>query len=116
MKRGDAFRTALLLVLCALAFLAIAFFFVAALDTPSREVKRAGTVTGSARLPSAASARPRILVHLDNGPTVEVAAPERLALPRGTRVLILEQTTKILGRKVYQFAGYFGGDQDHLPR
>ncbi len=116
MRRGDAFRNVLLSVLSAAALLAIVFFFVAALDTPSSEVKRAGTVTGWNRPPSAVPTRPRLLVGLDNGPTVEVAAPEGLALPTGTRVLILEQTTKLLGRKVYQFAGYTGGDQDHLPK
>ncbi len=108
-KRGDAFRRALLSVLFVAVLLAVALFFVAALDTPSAEVKRAGTVTGWNRLPPAGLTRPKYLVRLDDGPTVEVAGPDRIVLPKGSRVLVSEQTTRLLGRKTYQFAGYPGG-------
>src|SRR5574341_33097 len=107
-KRRNAFRRALLCIFSAVSLLAVALFFVAALDTPSAEIERAGTVTGRSRVPSADSIWPKYLVLLDDGPTVEVAGPEGILLPRGSRVLVLEQTTRLLGRKTYRFAGHPG--------
>jgi len=107
--RRDPYRRARLWILFgAVLLLLVALFFVAALDTPSGGIERTGTVTGWTRVRPDGPTRPKNTVLLDNGVTVEVAGPNLMVLPTGSRVVILEQTTRLLGRKTYQFVGWTG--------
>lgn len=82
------------------------------MDTAGSEVQVTGRLTGLYQPQTDIPPPPSFLVRLDSGEVVEVPGPERTVFRRGKRVLLFEQTSRILGRKTYRFSRYL---EDEKP-
>jgi hypothetical protein len=96
--------SAALMALVGVAVLAIvAFIFVMEMDVPVSEVPRQGTLTGWSQTLTYGPGATRMSVQLEDGRVVEAGAGGHPPLRVGSRVLVYEQTTRVLGRTTYRF-------------
>ncbi len=86
----------------------LVFIFVIEADVPGSEVQVQGTVTGLHGSQSSDDlvAHTRFIVQLDDGRVVVVRETEHRVFRMGKRVVVFEETSRILGWKTYRFADY----------
>ncbi|HWU37842.1 MAG TPA: hypothetical protein VN203_09310 [Candidatus Acidoferrum sp.] len=96
-----------LTVFMGIAVLAIVgFIFLIEVDVPTSEVPLQGTVTAWSQGQSEhLVASNRVFVRLDDGRIVEAHASGSAIIRVGTRVVVLEETTRVLRRTTYRFGG-----------
>jgi hypothetical protein len=94
----------LLAVLVGVAVVAVvAFIFILEMEVPISEVPREGILTGWSQVQAMYGPRGiRMSVQLEDGRVVEVRAGGRTSVSVGSRVLVYEQTTRLLGRTTYR--------------
>lgn len=104
-QRMGLFASTLLIVGLVLAF--VALIFVLEADTPGSEAQVHGTVTGLYQAQSESHASPtRVVVRLDDGRVVVVLETEHRLFRMGRRVVVFEETSRLLGWKTYRFGHY----------